>query len=106
LRRSFVAEDVFHGFIPVAPVTTHSGPLQLYAWGVRRGALSPSVRPRPEWAGKSKVGGAGSRPERSDHPQLFRGPGVDTRPLTTAAQLPVVEYEAGDLIVAITVTWG
>ena len=23
------------------------------AWGVRRGALSPSVRPRLEWAGKS-----------------------------------------------------
>ena len=29
LRVSFVAGDVFHGFIAVAPVKIHSGPLQL-----------------------------------------------------------------------------
>jgi len=29
LRLSFVAEDVFHGFIAVAPSKIHSGPLQL-----------------------------------------------------------------------------
>ncbi len=33
--RSFVTEDVFHGFIALAPSTIHSGPLQ----------------PRPEWGG-------------------------------------------------------
>jgi len=28
LRVLFVAEDVFHGFIAVAPLKIHSGPLQ------------------------------------------------------------------------------
>ena len=52
LRVSFVAKDVFHGFIAVAPVKIHSGPLQ----------------PRPEWGGMFEPGGAGPRPERMIRP--------------------------------------
>src|SRR5208283_4240165 len=48
-RVSFLAEDVFHRFIAVAPSKIHSGLLQ----------------PRPESGGMLKPGGPGPRPERS-----------------------------------------
>jgi hypothetical protein len=83
LRGSFVAEDVFHGFIVVAPLKIHSGPAQ----------------PRPERGGMLEPGGAGPKPEKSDHPQLFRTPAVDTYPLTTDTFIARAGYEAGDLIV-------
>jgi hypothetical protein len=83
LRVSFVAEDVFHGFIAAAPLRIRSGPLQ----------------PRPEWGGMLEPGGAGPRPERSIRPRLFRAP--EGRPQTSEdwRSIARVGYEAGDLIV-------
>ena len=83
LRVSFVAEDVFHGFIAVAPVKIHSGPLQ----------------PRPEWGGMLEPGGAGLRAERSVRPRLFRAPAGRHQTSDDWRSLARVEYEAGDRIV-------
>src|SRR5271157_4798556 len=83
LRGSYVAEDVFQGFITVAPLTIHSGPLQ----------------PRPEWGGMLEPGGVGPRPERSFRPRLFRAPAGRHQSSDDGRSIARVGYEAGDRIV-------
>jgi len=70
-------------FIAAAPLKIRSGPLQ----------------PRPEWGGLVEPGGAGPRPERSDHPQLFRAPEGRHQSSDDGRFIARVGYEAGDRIV-------
>src|SRR5271165_2004183 len=83
LPASYVAEDVFHGFIAAAPVKIHSGSLQ----------------PRPEWGGKLEPGGAGPKPESSIRPRLFRASAGRHQTSDEGRSIARVGYEAGDRIV-------
>ena len=73
LRGSYVAEDVFHGFIAVAPVKIHFGPLQ----------------PRPEWAGWCSLAAQAPGQKGTIIPSSSEPRRVDTKPLTTDTLLPV-----------------
>jgi len=78
-----------------------------------RGPISPVGVRRGEWSvelylppfgqdpngRKSLVGGTGSRPERSDHPQLFRAPADRHQTSDDWRFIARVGHEAGDLIV-------
>ena len=59
---------------------------------------SRPLQPRPEWGGMLEPGGAGPRPERSDHPQLFRAPAGRHQTSEDWPSIARVGYEAGGLI--------
>ncbi len=90
LQSSFFEEDVFHGFIAVAPLRIHSGSLQ----------------PKPEWGGMLEPGGAGPGQKGAFIPDSSEPRRVDTKPLTTNASLPVgVRGRGSDCPIAVTWGW-